>query len=163
WSILNVPSSISGRAPTRARRIGKGAFVPCPFLWARLSPNRAGLARGKRDDGPADSSPRQAGLKKQTHYRKRQCMRSWPHIFLHVTGLVCLLEGSDRVSFGNELVTEVTVVAGGDNSAADGRVIEFLLLVQIVAARHPGGVVVADVPAARPDRGDHITLHDLHV
>ena len=64
---------------------------------------------------------------------------------------------------GDELLGHEALVAGLDDGLHDGRVVDLLRLVDLVAARHAAGVEVGDVLDVLLDRGDQVAFHDLHV
>ena len=78
------------------------------------------------------------------------------------TSNACLRAGDD-VAGRDELVADVAVVVGGGDRPADAAVVQFLGVVQILAAGVAGGVEVADVGEGAPEGADHVALHDLHV
>ena len=55
-----------------------------------------------------------------------------------------------------------TLVGADGNGAADGRIVEFLVLIEFVAARIACGVEVADVADVIAQSADHVTLPFLH-
>ena len=64
---------------------------------------------------------------------------------LHVTRLVRLFEGGHGVTLRRKFLAYIAVVVGGGDGAADGGVVEFLIVVEFVAARIARRVEVADV------------------
>ena len=57
----------------------------------------------------------------------------------------------------------MALVAGLEDRAHDGRVVQLLRLVDLVSARVAAGVVVEQILVIVADRPDDIPLHDLHV
>jgi len=60
-------------------------------------------------------------------------------------------------------VADVAAIVGRGNRRADRRVVQLLLIIQIVSTRVAGGVKMADRRTVLLDRPDQISLHDLHV
>ena len=67
--------------------------------------------------------------------------------------------GVDR----QELLADVAFVAGGGDRFHDRRIVEFLAVVEFVAAGNAGRMVMADVFVELTDARDHVSFHDLHV
>src|SRR5512144_730388 len=75
-----------------------------------------------------------------------------------------LLERSERVRpLGYELLAHKAFVAGRYDRAHYRGIIDLLCLIDLVAARDPAGMIMADMFGVVLDRADHIPLHDLHV
>ena len=65
---------------------------------------------------------------------------------LNVADLDGLAERGQGIGpLGDEFLADEALVAGGDDGPHDGRVIDFLGLIDLVAAGHAAGVEVADV------------------
>src|SRR5579862_3565416 len=82
---------------------------------------------------------------------------------LHVADFVRLLQARKRITLRGELLPDIAIVIGGGNRPHDGRVIEFLVLVQLMSSRHSGSVEMADMRNVGMYAGNYITLLDLHV
>src|ERR1700722_12170390 len=81
----------------------------------------------------------------------------------HVADAEGLCQRGRRVSFGNELLREITLKSGFDDRLTDGRVIQFLGVVDLVPSGVATGVEMPDVLLGIADRADDIAFHDLHV
>ena len=63
----------------------------------------------------------------------------------------------------DELLAHETLVARGHDRLQDGRDVQLLAVVHLVAAGHAGNVIMADVLVELLDPRDDVALHDLHV
>jgi hypothetical protein len=77
--------------------------------------------------------------------------------------LISRLQGDQWVALGNELVGKITGVAGLFNCPENGRIVEFLVLVQIVATGIARRVIMTDVVLRRTNGADDVSFHDLHM
>ena len=82
---------------------------------------------------------------------------------LDITALKGLSERRNDFASRTKLVANVAAIAGRGNRRADRRVVQLLLIVQIVSTRVAGGVKMADRRTVLLDRPDQVSLHDLHV
>lgn len=64
---------------------------------------------------------------------------------------------------GYEFLSDVAIEACIHYRLHDGRVIEFLGFVDLVASGYATGVVVPEVGVVFADGFDHVAVHDLHV
>jgi hypothetical protein len=78
--------------------------------------------------------------------------------YLHIADLVRLLQPRQRIALGGELLSDIAIVVGGGDGAADGGIVEFLRLVQFVAAGVAGNMEVADKIDAEPYGSDDISV-----
>lgn len=69
-----------------------------------------------------------------------------------------LAKRGNEISGGRELVAHVEIVTGFADCARDGRVVDFLGIVQVAAARHTGRVEMTDMRDVIADRADEITF-----
>ena len=60
-------------------------------------------------------------------------------------------------------MTDEAFIAGVSNGFEYRRIVNLLLVVQIIASWVPRGVVVADSPVAFLDGTDDVAFHNLHV
>jgi len=84
-------------------------------------------------------------------------------LFAYIADRKRLVERGDGIAFGPEFVSDIIGVIGGRDCPTNTRVIHFLRVIQVIAARVARGVKVADPFDVFPDRADHIAFHDLHV
>ena len=69
-----------------------------------------------------------------------------------------VLQRSHRIAQRDEFVTDVAGKAAGDDGAEDGRIIQFLVIVQFVAPRNAGGVIVTEPGMKVADGLDDVAL-----
>ena len=67
------------------------------------------------------------------------------------------------ITFGPVLVADVALVGSGGDSLHDRRVVNLLLVVEVLATGVASGVEVADAVDVVGDVADEIAFHDLHV
>src|SRR5215469_5732087 len=93
---------------------------------------------------------------------QRMIVRSAPRK-LHVAKSDSLSEAFGGIAGGYEFLGYVALISDLDESAHHRRIMNFLVLVQLAAARHSGRVDVPDEVAVLADAADHVALHHAHV
>jgi hypothetical protein len=81
---------------------------------------------------------------------------------LHLAHLKRRLQPGEHISLRGELLAEVPVIWQVCYCTADSRIVELLLVVQVVAAGVTGRVEMPDVLDVVPDGPDNISLDLLH-
>ena len=64
---------------------------------------------------------------------------------------------------GDEFLRDEALISGVTDRFYDRGVVEFLAFIKLVSPRNSSGVVVEEVLVMLLDRGDDVSLHDLHV
>ena len=67
------------------------------------------------------------------------------------------------MSLWDELLGNVALKPSFNDGLANGRVIEFLSVVDLVSARIAAGMIVAEILVALLDGSNDVAFHDLHV
>src|SRR4051794_27004760 len=84
---------------------------------------------------------------------------------LHVTDVIGLLQRSQPVFSVSraELLPHIAVISCFRYRPHDCRIVEFLILVEVLATGHSCRVEMSEVRNISTYAGNYITLHDLHV
>lgn len=80
---------------------------------------------------------------------------------LRVTGFICLLKRGNRIAFGGEFLSHIAIITRRLHGWHDRRIVEFLVLIQLMSAGHTGSVEMPDVLDIRMYGGNYIALKDL--
>src|SRR4051812_13654210 len=82
---------------------------------------------------------------------------------LRVTQLPCRPQPGDRIAFRHKLLSDKAGITGRRDRPHDRRIVELLLIVQLVSTRITSRVVMSKALVMLADRADNIALHDLHM
>ena len=84
--------------------------------------------------------------------------------WLHVADADALPQAPEHVGpFGHELLGDEAFEASVDNGLHDGRVVQFLRLIDLSPSGHAARMIVRKICVVFADGGDDVAFHDLHV